>query len=99
MIQRPPRSTLFPYTALFRSPWQLRDGPEIDGRSHIGLPMNTPGRRPPMNTTSITPSIGVTIGWDTRFYYAYRSEDHTSELQSCQYIACCLLLETKITAT
>src|ERR1035437_10750598 len=60
MIRRPPRSTLFPYTTLFRS--------GVPSRSHWGVTFC--GSRP----------------W-------YRSEEHTSELQSRQYLVCRLLLE------
>src|ERR1035441_10843297 len=63
MIRRPPRSTLFPYTTLFRSP-----------RRHAGTPSPAcPGGR-------VCP---------------YRSEEHTSELQSLRHLVCRLLLEKK----
>src|SRR5258707_10451870 len=73
MIRRPPRSTLFPYTTLFRS--RARRRPE--GR---------PGRRP-----AKSPCRGSTGQPATRA----RSEEHTSELQSRQYLVCRLLLEKK----
>src|SRR2546430_9371584 len=70
MIRRPPRSTLFPYTTLFRSRVPRRDD-RHDPRGHRpGRP--TPGRRG---------------GW--------RSEEHTSELQSQSNLVCRLLLEKK----
>src|SRR3712207_8803788 len=74
MIRRPPRSTLFPYTTLFRS----IDAPEtaqtcVDGR-----------KRPWSCGTSATHRL-ITL----------RSEEHTSELQSRQYLVCRLLLEKK----
>src|SRR3712207_8324491 len=83
MIRRPPRSTLFPYTTLFRSqnftllrpaalnvPVGLRAarGPEVEGRPRLG---------------------GEDRGCGAR------SEEHTSELQSRQYLVCRLLLEKK----
>src|SRR5438445_8208564 len=67
MIRRPPRSTLFPYTTLFRS----------DGVPFISGPPVAPGRSA-----------------DYKFP-ARRSEEHTSELQSRQYLVCRLLLEKK----
>src|SRR2546425_6193590 len=80
MIRRPPRSTLFPYTTLFRSIAQLlfldADNPEKD----IYLYVNSPGG---------LVSSGMAIN-DTM-----RSEEHTSELQSLAYLVCRLLLEKK----
>src|SRR3712207_7883353 len=83
MIRRPPRSTLFPYTTLFRSVLldprgaqpgepvmvdRLLPGEEFLGRQRVAL---------------------------TGFLEAQRSEEHTSELQSRQYLVCRLLLEKK----
>src|SRR3712207_8592324 len=82
MIRRPPRSTLFPYTTLFRSPGRARllqahlrapAGPAA--RAHAG------GTRPALRPA--LPAAGP------------RSEEHTSELQSRQYLVCRLLLEKK----
>src|SRR5258707_14998327 len=70
MIRRPPRSTLFPYTTLFRS--RPRSAAEL-----LALPRRAP-RRP-----------------DRGLAAANRSEEHTSELQSRQYLVCRLLLEKK----
>src|SRR3712207_7750814 len=88
MIRRPPRSTLFPYTTLFRS----REGPSSP--SWATLPNRTPGERtptpppaaegPPTRATARSPE-------EVRA----RSEEHTSELQSRQYLVCRLLLEKK----
>src|SRR3712207_7993214 len=84
MIRRPPRSTLFPYTTLFRSRPQHeggtiragRDMPQADGADDIAVAVDDEGqavcRKP-----------------------ALRSEEHTSELQSRQYLVCRLLLEKK----
>src|SRR3712207_7009072 len=77
MIRRPPRSTLFPYTTLFRSPGGRLHQDTRGGRPHLGaLAAHDAGdrRRP------------VVVG---------RSEEHTSELQSRQYLVCRLLLEKK----
>src|SRR2546425_2409025 len=84
MIRRPPRSTLFPYTTLFRSnenlgsvvraAWQARQ---------LGIPIDTYplGGRPKPNLRLESMS--------------FRSEEHTSELQSLAYLVCRLLLEKK----
>src|SRR3712207_7765553 len=76
MIRRPPRSTLFPYTTLFRShpPWTA-----CLHRYH------RPGR--PARRRTASPRFRA-AGWA-------RSEEHTSELQSRQYLVCRLLLEKK----
>src|SRR3712207_7318317 len=121
MIRRPPRSTLFPYTTLFRSPKRLVEHKRdvvilLDSVTRLGRAYNT-----------VVPSSGkvLTGGVDAnalqrpkRFFGAARnveeggslpilatalidtgsrmddrSEEHTSELQSRQYLVCCLLLE------
>src|SRR3712207_8268346 len=77
MIRRPPRSTLFPYTTLFRSsPRPRAAAPRPPGRSAARPPRRGPG-----------PAGGTAAG--------ARSEEHTSELQSRQYLVCRLLLEKK----
>src|SRR2546425_8898338 len=87
MIRRPPRSTLFPYTTLFRSgDAALRDGGDV-GRhlSHQALgrlQMHGEGRQ----IAAVHPDGGRLGG---------RSEEHTSELQSLAYLVCRLLLEKK----
>src|SRR3712207_7299944 len=78
MIRRPPRSTLFPYTTLFRSralPY-TSDDDRISGSIDIGRPLS--------------PTIS-----SSQSSRARRSEEHTSELQSRQYLVCRLLLEKK----
>src|SRR3712207_7865206 len=89
MIRRPPRSTLFPYTTLFRSSYP-QDGPAtltVSGydKSHK-LRHNQPDRPAfeYMNDSQIAAQIALE-----------RSEEHTSELQSRQYLVCRLLLEKK----
>src|SRR3712207_7745695 len=77
MIRRPPRSTLFPYTTLFRSGLGADRGQELPGRRG-GQPGQRAGRR-----------VGEL------HLVAVRSEEHTSELQSRQYLVCRLLLEKK----
>src|SRR3712207_7856366 len=84
MIRRPPRSTLFPYTTLFRSSQARRDRGEAseawrahpDGRAPAGAAASR-------DEPSAQPA------------HQARSEEHTSELQSRQYLVCRLLLEKK----
>src|SRR3712207_8246222 len=87
MIRRPPRSTLFPYTTLFRSGPELRT--ERDHLRHelprIAVLPGGSGRNRTTRSMMATPK---TTG---------RSEEHTSELQSRQYLVCRLLLEKKNT--
>src|SRR3712207_7668433 len=89
MIRRPPRSTLFPYTTLFRS-WVPLRGPHGRGRSlarrRTGLGARGRASGPCHGHGDLEGGTGEN-----------RSEEHTSELQSCQYIACRLLLEKKST--
>src|SRR3712207_7100134 len=79
MIRRPPRSTLFPYTTLFRS---------IPERVGERRRRNLGDRIPPtaLSTSSAIPARQESVS---------RSEEHTSELQSRQYLVCRLLLEKK----
>src|SRR3712207_6935925 len=78
MIRRPPRSTLFPYTTLFRSYWCV-----------------------PVAALAISLSLRAPNAYRLRWHLtaagviASRSEEHTSELQSRQYLVCRLLLEKK----
>src|SRR3712207_8322248 len=90
MIRRPPRSTLFPYTTLFRSlrvpRGEERAGPprEADHGPALAHRQRRPDRR--------GGRCGELDGVDR---IAGRSEEHTSELQSRQYLVCRLLLEKK----
>src|SRR3712207_7984412 len=89
MIRRPPRSTLFPYTTLFRS---VR---------------NADSRQDPHDDSwTVRGSFPVALAWDvmeqlcawagsSQVHEPLRSEEHTSELQSRQYLVCRLLLEKK----
>src|SRR3712207_7360705 len=88
MIRRPPRSTLFPYTTLFRSPTyplgfnfcQFQESLHISSRSSFDF----------------QPSIFSALpGSANEIAASPRSEEHTSELQSRQYLVCRLLLEKK----
>src|SRR3712207_8023101 len=99
MIRRPPRSTLFPYTTLFRSGRPQR-GKEREGRRH-GY------KHHPARTNRIRRNQRKYRGGevdrrlprrkDAHRGAAHRSEEHTSELQSRQYLVCRLLLEKKKT--
>src|SRR3712207_8220271 len=89
MIRRPPRSTLFPYTTLFRShPLEAAQGAhravvdavQVSDRQRVGV-------REPVAGVGV---LAVVPEWA-------RSEEHTSELQSRQYLVCRLLLEKKNT--
>src|SRR3712207_7818930 len=99
MIRRPPRSTLFPYTTLFRSRSRREQANLYAGYGFIGaalvgaaLPSNTiAGDR---GSAAFQAGFGGALaGWLVG--YARRSEEHTSELQSRQYLVCRLLLEKK----
>src|SRR3712207_8667890 len=94
MIRRPPRSTLFPYTTLFRSlhPVPLPTGAPTD--RHPARPRTRrPRDRPPTGPGPIHDQPGAAPSAATR------SEEHTSELQSRQYLVCRLLLEKNTTIT
>src|SRR3712207_8091376 len=83
MIRRPPRSTLFPYTTLFRSVHRpRRHGPPEEGSALRGVLPRQRGQRGQQHARVQLPPQG-------------RSEEHTSELQSRQYLVCRLLLEKK----
>src|SRR3712207_7619817 len=89
MIRRPPRSTLFPYTTLFRSD---RDRHPV-GR--VG-DARRPERAQVATQEQVAAAVGVDLGRpDPVLGEAERSEEHTSELQSRQYLVCRLLLEKK----
>src|SRR3712207_8931819 len=102
MIRRPPRSTLFPYTTLFRSPGG-RDV-ALMGVAVLGVSMSGP-----LTALVVAPVLAVAFWRNavgaavllpvllTRERATLRSEEHTSELQSRQYLVCRLLLEKKNT--
>src|SRR2546430_8815851 len=85
MIRRPPRSTLFPYTTLFRS------APRTAGPANITIEHFR------FSSEALTIPAGTTVTWvnhDTEIH-TVRSEEHTSELQSQSNLVCRLLLEKK----
>src|SRR5947209_10518057 len=91
-MRRPPRSTLFPYTTLFRSPAGHADrrGAACEparGRCTVQPSGVQPGREIPL--------LHDRRGERVRVVEVFRSEEHTSELQSRQYLVCRLLLEKK----
>src|SRR3712207_7002513 len=92
MIRRPPRSTLFPYTTLFRStPDALpRRRLEVVGTRGMAVAVDTMGQTAGGSLTLHSPDPLDVPFADTR------SEEHTSELQSRQYLVCRLLLAKKI---
>src|SRR3712207_6989675 len=94
MIRRPPRSTLFPYTTLFRSScagedrrhcMSVYEGDYLTRRLEGGCAVNTEKSEGFSRATCCVIGCGP----------AGRSEEHTSELQSRQYLVCRLLLEKK----
>src|SRR2546422_2081552 len=87
MIRRPPRSTLFPYTTLFRSPLN---------REHDGAAAVEPGRAlVVLHVVQHAPQILQAHGRAVAVSHDERSEEHTSELQSRLHLVCRLLLEKK----
>src|SRR3712207_8252882 len=91
MIRRPPRSTLFPYTTLFRS----SNSPAIHITPTPGPPTSTNEPEPAATTTPTRPASSPAPGYTSSGDAGKRSEEHTSELQSRQYLVCRLLLEKK----
>src|SRR3712207_7763050 len=98
MIRRPPRSTLFPYTTLFRSAFGenlTTQGLDVSGAR--------PGDRWAIGTTVLEvvqprlPCFKLNVRMEDPAFGKRRSEEHTSELQSRQYLVCRLLLEKKKT--
>src|SRR5256885_6743694 len=91
MIRRPPRSTLFPYTTLFRSVNVLRDAMAVDSLDKCGIYFGTTGGQ-----VYCSSDAGDTWNAIVRDLPAVlRSEEHTSELQSPCNLVCRLLLEKK----
>src|SRR3712207_8313946 len=96
MIRRPPRSTLFPYTTLFRSA-----GSDLVSLDQVSVtpPADTETPEPGAMALMSGGLLGlVTLAWrrgSLPHQGSRRSEEHTSELQSRQYLVCRLLLEKK----
>src|SRR2546425_6943012 len=83
MIRRPPRSTLFPYTTLFRS---------VPVMAPVILSVLLLGTMVSLQTFEVEQVLGLPFRF---FVFSTRSEEHTSELQSLAYLVCRLLLEKK----
>src|SRR3712207_7651536 len=92
MIRRPPRSTLFPYTTLFRSGGSFSPGEDLYAPGFRDVAVST-------QDTTYPSSDMLRLDHRPEVVYVYltveRSEEHTSELQSRQYLVCRLLLEKK----
>src|SRR3712207_7407585 len=98
MIRRPPRSTLFPYTTLFRS--ELAEADVADDRAelvgaHVGRERRLVDPADPGHGLLHHLHLRVGVGLQVVAEQVHRSEEHTSELQSRQYLVCRLLLEKK----
>src|SRR2546428_6357682 len=96
MIRRPPRSTLFPYTTLFRSPALIA---RLERLRELGFRLAVDdigaGYSGLTSFTDLTPEIVKLDMALVRSIHASRSEEHTSELQSRSDLVCRLLLEKK----
>src|SRR3712207_7853691 len=91
MIRRPPRSTLFPYTTLFRSLSHRARHVRDDEQAHPPV-LGVPGGE---DVVDVVLSQYREGSGGERWQIVVRSEEHTSELQSRQYLVCRLLLEKK----
>src|SRR3712207_8381882 len=97
MIRRPPRSTLFPYTTLFRSKKEMKFylRKSAFGLASVSAALLVSSAVVAADTAdSATPAVTATVK-DSSADKEARSEEHTSELQSRQYLVCRLLLEKK----
>src|SRR5438034_5407941 len=99
MIRPPPRSTLFPYTTLFRSPRRRRGPRERRTRGNASDPVAARGDRSPRGRVLAAQTAAREDGADgvrsSMPRASGRSEEHTSELQSHSDLVCRLLLEKK----
>src|SRR3712207_8548585 len=96
MIRRPPRSTLFPYTTLFRST-RAAEVALLALLDRLGaIPGDARDALAPFARPRLRDYNGAVVG-EVRPADGWRSEEHTSELQSRQYLVCRLLLEKKKT--
>src|SRR2546430_5173161 len=91
MIRRPPRSTLFPYTTLFRS----GERGEIEGTEKLVPHVEPIGRLEIVRRLDRIRAIAGNPATEAPHYLQTRSEEHTSELQSQSNLVCRLLLEKK----
>src|SRR3712207_8639470 len=94
MIRRPPRSTLFPYTTLFRSRAKFNEAPNVyAGQTYDGIYLVAEALKRASSTKGDV--LAKELEKINNFVGTGRSEEHTSELQSRQYLVCRLLLEKK----
>src|SRR5690349_24252535 len=95
MIRRPPRSTLFPYTTLFRS-WAFRAEQRRRGLApDVPLVIVSASRETELRAHELDPAAVLLKPFDLNELIDARSEEHTSELQSRRDLVCRLLLEKK----
>src|SRR2546427_1680889 len=94
MIRRPPRSTLFPYTTLFRSQASVGQNAGRHGFQETHAP-HTAAAPMPAPAAARAFADGIAVQHDGEAELQHRSEEHTSELQSQSNIVCRLLLEKK----
>src|SRR3712207_8257526 len=102
MIRRPPRSTLFPYTTLFRSALAGRQGDRLAGRhrrAEVRRAVRIPRELLRADHPVVPPGLRLRLRVVHDPVLGARSEEHTSELQSRQYLVCRLLLEKKLNTT
>src|SRR2546430_12544408 len=92
MIRRPPRSTLFPYTTLFRSPLRPDEEQQHAERDAVDVVLRVPALDPPEQITAAQRPRAQEV---QEAVHEVRSEEHTSELQSQSNLVCRLLLEKK----
>src|SRR2546430_13580501 len=97
MIRRPPRSTLFPYTTLFRScgKYMTDTRKEFPKSWFENAKLAKNARDPALNYFGVDASQPLSVWRKNRWIHPDRSEEHTSELQSQSNLVCRLLLEKK----
>src|SRR3712207_8257535 len=98
MIRRPPRSTLFPYTTLFRSGVHVPTVPHTLAGPVLGQQAMALALLANEQVGSLGPAVWAPPRRPWEMALCVRSEEHTSELQSRQYLVCRLLLEKTNTA-
>src|SRR3712207_6954513 len=94
MIRRPPRSTLFPYTTLFRSNKREMQFLYREADDYVFMD-NTSYEQLNVGPAALGNAAGYLVESMSAVLIMFRSEEHTSELQSRQYLVCRLLLEKK----
>src|SRR5690242_21632898 len=94
MLRRPPRSTLFPYTTLFRSRFARATAPILE-QERCGHRIFVVAGEPTLDRARVSARIGERCGCTLVAEREARSEEHTSELQSHVNLVCRLLLEKK----